>query len=314
MSESYENKFILIPASHPFTPIIKTQKPRMSGSFKATVTGPDGQNIFVNDKGEIKIQFPWDRENKYNEYSSCWIPVAQQSGSQFYPRVGDEVSVRFLYGDPNRPIVMGSIPNKKRPLLYSPTDKINAIKTHSGHEIKFDDHSLTLKSSGDFNMLVNHHFKNTVHGNKTSTINGDQLLEALQGELNVNAHDIELRVGNNAIIMNNQGLSIQAEKIVLSIGGTLLPVARIGDNHQCPQKCGDSPHIGGPILSGSSNVLIDGAPIASVGDTLHCEGATDTIISGIASVTVNGKPIATVNSTCDHGGKITTGDSCVLAG
>lgn len=92
------------------------------------------------------------------------------------------------------------------------------------------------------------------------------------------------------------------------------PAATIGSNHTCPMVTGTVPHVGGPVVQGSPNVLIKGKPTARQGDTCVCTGPPDSIAQGNPSVLVNGLPIATIGSPTVHGGAIVMGESSVLVG
>jgi len=97
-----------------YRPPLVTRKPRVNGMETATVVGPPGEEIHVDEFGRVRVQFPWDREGHMNEESSCWVPVSQLWGGAGYgginlPRVGQEVLVDFLGGDPDRPIVVGRV-------------------------------------------------------------------------------------------------------------------------------------------------------------------------------------------------------------
>ncbi len=99
-----------------YRPERRTPKPKIHGVQSALVVGPEGQEIFADEYGRVRVQFHWDREHKYDENSSCWIRVAQESaGGSFgltnLPRVGHEVLVKFYEGDPDRPVIAGRLHN-----------------------------------------------------------------------------------------------------------------------------------------------------------------------------------------------------------
>ena len=112
----YRNEFTCIPQALPFRPPRVTPKPVVHGTQSAVVVGPKGEEIFTDKYGRVKVQFHWDREGKHDTDSSCWIRVATASagrmwGSIHIPRIGQEVTVDFLEGDPDQPIIVGSIYN-----------------------------------------------------------------------------------------------------------------------------------------------------------------------------------------------------------
>lgn len=115
---SYTNSFACIPHELPFRPQRRTPKPEITGVQTATVVGPKGQEIFVDKHARVKVQFPWDREGKHDADSSCWIRVSQAWGGGSFggmaiPRIGHEVIVGFVEGDPDRPIITGRVYNAK---------------------------------------------------------------------------------------------------------------------------------------------------------------------------------------------------------
>ncbi len=127
------------------------EKPVVDGPQMAHVVGPVGEEIFCDEFGRVRIQFPWDRYGKSDEYSSCWIRVAQgwagnQYGSIAIPRIGHEVIVDFLEGDPDQPIVMGRTYHQDNMPPYKlPANKTRMSiksKTHKGegyNELRFED-------------------------------------------------------------------------------------------------------------------------------------------------------------------------------
>jgi hypothetical protein len=115
-SDYYSNDFACLPAALPFRPERKTPRPVVHGTQTARVVGPPGEEIFTDKYGRVKVQFHWDRENQFGIESSCWLRVAQpwagnRWGAFFWPRVGHEVVVAFEHGDPDCPIVIGSVYN-----------------------------------------------------------------------------------------------------------------------------------------------------------------------------------------------------------
>ncbi|HEV2734298.1 MAG TPA: type VI secretion system tip protein TssI/VgrG, partial [Longimicrobiaceae bacterium] len=114
--DGYSNSFEAFPADTPFRPARVTPKPSIPGAQTAVVVGKSGEEIWTDSYGRIKVQFHWDQKGKSDENSSCWIRVAQGWagtgwGAFFLPRVGQEVLVSFLEGDPDRPIVSGCVYN-----------------------------------------------------------------------------------------------------------------------------------------------------------------------------------------------------------
>jgi type VI secretion system secreted protein VgrG len=112
--ETWLAKTHAAPVSTPFKPEIVTPRPRVPGVESATVVGPADEEIHTDEFGRVRVHFHWDRESQRDERSSCWLPVSQPwAGRSFggvnLPRVGQEVFVEFLGGDPDRPVVMGRV-------------------------------------------------------------------------------------------------------------------------------------------------------------------------------------------------------------
>ena len=138
VEEDYSNSFTCIPDSVTFRPERITPKPVIQGAQTAVVTGPAGEEIWPDKYGRVKVQFNWDREGERDENTSCWVRCMQSSagkgwGSMFIPRIGQEVVVTFLEGDPDRPLVSGLVYNADQMPPYPlPDEKTKSyIKTNS---------------------------------------------------------------------------------------------------------------------------------------------------------------------------------------
>ena len=175
----YENRFQCIPAKTPFRPPF-INKPSITNIQSAEVTGPSGEEVNQDKLGRIKVHFHWDKDGKKDENSSCWIPVAQAAASngfgfQFIPRIGDEVLVSFIDGDPDRPVVSGSIYNEKNKPPYSSATQ-SGIKTRTtpngnsdtANELRFEDkkdkEELFLQAEKDMTVNVKNDLSQTVTG------------------------------------------------------------------------------------------------------------------------------------------------------
>jgi len=150
----YSNSFTCIPVTVPYRPQRLTPKPVVQGTQTAIVVGPKGEEIFTDKYGRVKAQFHWDRDGKNDEKSSCWIRVGtvwsgKQWGTINIPRIDQEVIVDFLEGDPDQPIIIGSVYNaREMPPYKLPDEKTKStVKTRSSkqgtsdnyNEIRFED-------------------------------------------------------------------------------------------------------------------------------------------------------------------------------
>ncbi|MFK7989952.1 MAG: type VI secretion system Vgr family protein [Sandaracinaceae bacterium] len=207
--DPYFNRFECIPLATEYRPERRTKKPRIAGVQTAVVTGPSGEEIHTDEHGRIKVQFHWDREGKFDESSSCWIRVQQAWAGEgwgfwWLPRIGMEVVVHFVDGDPDRPLVTGSVYNANNlPPYPLPDEKTKStIKSNStiggggSNELRFEDKASSEEIythaekdynevvENDHNTLVHHdqfitvdrHQTQHVKNNQTETVNHDQTL------------------------------------------------------------------------------------------------------------------------------------------
>ncbi|OJT17380.1 hypothetical protein BO221_45515 [Archangium sp. Cb G35] len=178
---SYSNYFTCIPEKVPYRPARATPRPHVRGVQTAVVVGPSGEEIHVDEWGRVKVQFHWDREGKQDENSSCWVRVSQLWagegwGAMFIPRIGQEVIVDFIEGDPDRPLVIGRVYNGSNLVPYElPAHKTKStIKSNSSqggngyNELRFEDekHKEQFFMHAERNMDVhvkNDSFENILH-------------------------------------------------------------------------------------------------------------------------------------------------------
>lgn len=119
----FESNLSCIDAQQSYRPVGSTLRPIVKGPQTAVVVGPAGEEIWTDQYGRVKVHFHWDRHDQSNENSSCWIRVSQATagknwGSIQVPRIGQEVIVSFLEGDPDRPIITGRVYNAEQTVPY----------------------------------------------------------------------------------------------------------------------------------------------------------------------------------------------------
>ncbi|MBK8167233.1 MAG: type VI secretion system tip protein VgrG [bacterium] len=204
-STDYRNAFTCIPHAVAFRPRRATRKPRMAGPQTAVVTGPAGEEIYVDKYGRVKVRFHWDRESSGDENSSCWIRVAQNLagkawGMVFHPRIGQEVVVDFLEGDPDQPLITGRVYNARQPIPYTQPTR-SGVKTSSTkggaadnyNEIRFDDlkgsEELHIHAEKDETIVVENDKSESVGNNESITIGSDRTEQV--------GHDETMTIGNN---------------------------------------------------------------------------------------------------------------------
>jgi type VI secretion system secreted protein VgrG len=188
-TEHYSNHFTCIPSSVTYRPARVTPKPFVQGPQPALVVGKSGEEIWTDNYGRVKVQFYWDRLGQKNENSSCWIRVShpwagQGWGSISIPRIGQEVIVDFLEGDPDRPIIMGRVYNAEQmpPYGLPASQVISGLKTNSTkggggyNEMSMDDtkgkEQITIHAQYDMGTTVENDDTQTVHNNRTIGVDG----------------------------------------------------------------------------------------------------------------------------------------------
>ncbi len=190
----YHNTFHCLPLDLPFRPLRQTPRPLVHGTQTAVVVGPSGQEIFTDKYGRVKVQFPWDREGKKDASSSCWVRVGtpwagKNWGMIHIPRIGQEVIVAFLEGDPDQPIIVGSVYNFENMPPYVLPDymTMSGLKTRSTmkgeianfNELRFEDkkgsEEVYFHAEKNFTRVVENNDSLTVGSNKAD--DGSQTIE-----------------------------------------------------------------------------------------------------------------------------------------
>jgi type VI secretion system secreted protein VgrG len=236
----YENDFSCIPFALPFRPQRVTPVPVAQGTQTAVVVGPEGQEIFTDKSGRVKVRFHWDREDGNGSASSCWIRVAspwagRHWGAIHIPRIGDEVIVAFEEGDPSQPIIVGSVYNSANLPPYGLPDNCtrSGIKTRSTpqgsgyNELRFEDHvdqeEIVLHAARDLLTTVDHDETRTVKRDRSTTITGNETRTIQQGNEATRIslgksqteamQSIELKVGQSSILLDQMGVTIKGMRI-----------------------------------------------------------------------------------------------------
>ncbi len=197
-SPSYVNSFEATPASVPATPHRDTPQPRIDGAQVALVAGPAGEEIHTDKYGRVKLRFPWDRRAKGDGSDTVWVRVGQPWaggtwGAQVIPRVGMEVLVTYQDGDPDRPLVVGAVPNPANPVPYGlPDNKTRMVfrsQTYKGagfNELAMEDqpgaerlhvhaqHDHTTKVGNNQTERVDQHQVQSVGGSRSVEVAGHQ--------------------------------------------------------------------------------------------------------------------------------------------
>jgi len=201
-------QFTAIDAKHPYRVPRLTRKPIVEGPQTATIVGPDKADIYTDEWGRVKVKFHWDRKEESNQDSSCWIRVSQvwagqNWGAMHIPRLGQEVIVDFLEGDPDRPIITGRVYNQQQFPPYALPDNAtqSGIKSRSTagssdggatdsnfNELRFEDkkgsEEVYMQAEKDMTTLIKHDRTTTIQRNDTLNITGDQFIK-IHGNLSM---------------------------------------------------------------------------------------------------------------------------------
>lgn len=252
----YGNQFTCVRSKIKFRPTNSAAKPTISGPQTAIIVGPPGEEIYTDELGRVKVQFHWDRNGTLNDKSSCWVRVAQSGasggfGSILIPRVGDEVVVAFLDGDPDRPLIMGSVYNAQN----TPPWSLPANKTQSGfltrsmkggsanaNFFRFDDkeggEQIIVHAERNMDTEIEADDSQTVGGNRTINVTGSHsekikqdtsvVVEAGSYTVTVDQNQIKLtaatsitlQVGQSSLTMKADGSITLAGVEVDIIGNT----------------------------------------------------------------------------------------------
>ncbi|EXJ09824.1 hypothetical protein D791_03152 [Nitrincola nitratireducens] len=225
-SRGYENEFVCMPASRVYRPPLKTGWPKMLGPQHAKVVGPEGEEIYTDEYGRVKIQFPWDRYGQNNENSSCWVRVSHQWagknwGSIYIPRIGQEVIVDFYDGNPDRPIITGRVYNAEQmPPNSLPANKTRSTirsKSHKGkgfNEFSFEDEAgnefIYIHAQKNMEVQVQNSHHKRVEYDDTATIGNNSYLAVAQDRIEkVDQNQHTTIIGNlTEKIDGNQGVTL----------------------------------------------------------------------------------------------------------
>lgn len=236
-SEGYQNEFECIPDTVTFRPPLKTPKPKIEGVQTAVVVGKAGDEIYTDKYGRIKLQFHWDRYGSKNETSSCWVRVATQWagkkwGTVAIPRVGQEVVVTFVDGDPDQPLVIGSVYNSahKPPFTLPGAKTQSGIKSNSSkgggnyNEISFDDkagaETITIHAAKDFNFNVGNNLGGSTTGNASTSVDGNSS-DSVGGDqsLSVSGNQTLSVTGTQTVSVTGDRTANFSSNETLTVGG-----------------------------------------------------------------------------------------------
>lgn len=237
----YSNDFVALPDDVPYRPDIEARRPRVQGTQTAVVVGKAGEEVWVDEHGRVKVQFHWDRYGSNDENSSCWIRVATQTAGKRWghveiPRIGHEVIVDFLEGDPDRPIIVGSVYNAdmKTPWPLPSKGVVSGIRTRSSkggggyNELSMDDTKgkelFVIHAEKDMATTVGHDQTRSIVNDRTTTVGNDDT-EAVTAN-----QTITVGAARDVSVTDNQSHTIGGSRTVDVTGDSTLTTG--GSNTQ----------------------------------------------------------------------------------
>ena len=302
----YKNVFRVIPKTTPFRPAQRAMKPVVKGPQTALVVGKTGEEIWVDKYGRVKVQFFWDRKGKKNELSSCWVRVSQAWAGKNWgwvtlPRMGQEVIVDFLEGDPDRPIITGRVYNSDQmpPYTLNTNQTQSGIKSRSSkaggtedfNEIRFED----KKGSEMFTMHAQKDMETTVENDDTQTIQRNRIIkvdgthtETIKGNTTVTISE-----GNHVrnVDKGNKTTTIKMgnETTTLNMGNQTHQL-KMG-NHSLKMDLGKSTTEAMQSIElkvGASSIKVDQTGVTIKGMMIKIEGTIMVQMKGSAMVQIQG--------------------------
>jgi len=340
--ESYSNHFTCIPADVPFRPPRVTHKPFVQGPQPALVVGKAGEEIWVDNYGRVIVQFYWDRLGNNDENSSCWVRVSQpwaggNWGAMWIPRIGQEVIVSFLEGDPDRPIITGRVYNAEEMPPYPLPDNqtVSTFKSRSSkgggssnfNELRFEDkmgsEQIFMNAEKEMDLRVETNSREFIGASRHLIVTNDQI-EQVQGDKHIHVEgklfeqidsDSSLQITGKQMENTNgdQSIGVGGDQKVQVTGNASLQVGQnqkeqvggdvsltVTGNRQ--EQVGQNYNVSATMainLTGGTSVVITGGP-----EGVCLNGPGGFISIGPAGVTIQGTMVL-INS----GGAAITGTS-----
>lgn len=328
--QDYRNAFTCIPATVVYRPGRTTPRPVVSGPQTAVVVGPSGEEIYTDKYGRVKVQFFWDRLGKKDENSSCWVRVAEgwagkTWGTLFLPRVGQEVVVEFLEGDPDRPLVTGRLYNAEQmpPYTLPANQTQSGIKTRSSkqgstdncNELRFEDkkgsEQVYFHAEKDFVREVENDDKLTVSHDQTITVKNDRTETVQEGNESVTVskgnrtttisqgnESLEVKQGNRTVTLGQGNNTLELKQgnrsVILDMGGDTLTIKQGNQTTKLNMGASVTDAMQSIELKvGQSSIKIDQSGVTIAGLMVKVQAQTQAQVSGL-NVQVQGTAMASV--------------------
>jgi type VI secretion system secreted protein VgrG len=286
--------FSAIEATEVYRPHRSTPKPSVAGLHTAIVVGPKGDEIHTDGLGSVKVQFHWDRLGKNDENSSCFVRVATSRagngwGAIVIPRIGQEVVVDFLEGDPDRPLITGMVYNGEQLPPHSANPTISTDKSHSSkdggkdnfNELRFEDKKdaeyVWFQAERDFHQLVKHDATLRVMGDQERIFEGKITEEVKAGVMVKVAGDEVHEIGGSKSLQVQNDLIIESSNAVSLKSGTDIGI-KVGADLGI--DAGANVHI-----KAGANLVIE------AGSMLTLKAGGSTVVLGPMGVVIKGSMV-----------------------
>ncbi|MGE8414017.1 MAG: type VI secretion system Vgr family protein [Pseudomonas sp.] len=300
-SAQFESNLTCIDSQQSFRPLASTHKPMVQGPQTARVVGPSGEEIWTDQYGRVKVHFHWDRHDQSNENSSCWIRVSQawagkNWGSMQIPRIGQEVIVSFLEGDPDRPIITGRVYNAEQTVPYD----LPANATQSGmksrsskggspanfNEIRMEDkkgaEQLYIHAERNQDIVVEVNESHSVGNNRNKSIGHDEYVTIGNKRTRIVKHVDELAVGQKKLDSIGQSYVIEVgQRLRLVCGASILELNASGEINLCGVNISVHASSDAQINTGGVLHLNNGG---GPGTTTEGQGVQATIAAKVSAV------------------------------
>ncbi|QBF33648.1 type VI secretion system Vgr family protein [Thalassococcus sp. S3] len=290
----YHNHFVALPADLPATPHRASPRPRIDGTQVAIVAGPDGEEIHPDAYGRIKLWFPWDRKAVKDGSDTCWVRVMQNWagsgwGGQVIPRIGMEVMVTYLDGDPDRPVVTGVVPNEKQKVPYNlPANKTKSVFRSNSHksegfnELTFEDatgqEKIYVHAQRDQEVHVEHDRSKRVDRNQLESVGMNKNIEVGNNHHEVIGGNMTLMVGPNRM----QRFVTQKFTALTSALGDMASKLGLPDM----LNMGEGNLIVGVAKNKAETIMLSATEVVGAGKAVTVGGGLQTVVGGIQNTTV----------------------------
>jgi type VI secretion system secreted protein VgrG len=293
----YTNRFTAFPAGTTWREPMATMRPRMEGVHTALVLGPDGEEIYTDDLARVKVRFYWDHRDEATDAQSVWARVVQPWagngwGTQFIPRVGTEVAVAFVDGDPDRPIVIGGLYNGRDKPIYTKADKTKSgFRTRSSlkggssdfNEYTFDDKKgselIYQQAQKDLTTYVKHDQTLKIDNCRIVTVKKDETVDVQNNQTIKVKQDHSLTVtdGNHAVVVSKGNTSLKVamgnQSTDVSMGNVSLKAGLGAIANEAMQSI--------ELKVGQSSIKVDQMGVTITGMMIKIQGQIQTQIQGL---------------------------------